>query len=458
MNKDLENDSVSSLLVKLSIPAIVSMLIAAIYNIVDRIFVGQSDPLGLTAIGITMPFQVMQMAFVLLIGIGGSTLISIKNGEKDYDGAERLLSSSLVLIVITQILVTAVCLIFLDPLFSLLGVSESVYKLAKDYIVIILMGGAPGLTGYCLNNTVRSLGFAKPSMYIVFISSVINIVLDFIFIYIFKWGVRGAAIATLISQTIVTVYVIYFFLKNKDTHIKLRKGRIKLTLEEVKDIALNGLPNFYMQIFGTLVAVVLNRSIIHYGSDYQLASVTIISSISLFVTMIIYGIGQGAQPLIGYNFGAKRYERVEETVKLSLMIMLTVSLSFLVAIEVFPHVFTRMFTSQRDLLEITNKNIRIYLLGIPFIACHSLATTFLQSTKQPRSATILYVLRYGGILLPAIYLIPRFLGVDGVYISNAVSDIGSGLVALVYLAKSLKKLSKGHRIANLDTKIDDIVK
>ena len=283
MNKDLENDSVSSLLVKLSIPAIVSMLIAAIYNIVDRIFVGQSDPLGLTAIGITMPFQVMQMAFVLLIGIGGSTLISIKNGEKDYDGAERLLSSSLVLIVITQILVTAVCLIFLDPLFSLLGVSESVYKLAKDYIVIILIGGAPGLTGYCLNNTVRSLGFAKPSMYIVFISSVINIVLDFIFIYIFKWGVRGAAIATLISQTIVTVYVIYFFLKNKDTHIKLRKGRIKLTLEEVKDIALNGLPNFYMQIFGTLVAVVLNRSIIHYGSDYQLASVTIISSISLFV-------------------------------------------------------------------------------------------------------------------------------------------------------------------------------
>ena len=419
MNKDLENDSVSSLLVKLSIPAIVSMLIAAIYNIVDRIFVGQSDPLGLTAIGITMPFQVMQMAFVLLIGIGGSTLISIKNGEKDYDGAERLLSSSLVLIVITQILVTAVCLIFLDPLFSLLGVSESVYKLAKDYIVIVL---------------------------------------DFIFIYIFKWGVRGAAIATLISQTIVTVYVIYFFLKNKDTHIKLRKGRIKLTLEEVKDIALNGLPNFYMQIFGTLVAVVLNRSIIHYGSDYQLASVTIISSISLFVTMIIYGIGQGAQPLIGYNFGAKRYERVEETVKLSLMIMLAVSLSFLVAIEVFPHVFTRMFTSQRDLLEITNKNIRIYLLGIPFIACHSLATTFLQSTKQPRSATILYVLRYGGILLPAIYLIPRFLGVDGVYISNAVSDIGSGLVALVYLAKSLKKLSKGHRIANLDTKIDDIVK
>ena len=203
---------------------------------------------------------------------------------------------------------------------------------------------------------------------------------------------------------------------------------------------------------------VLNRSIIHYGSDYQLASVTIISSISLFVTMIIYGIGQGAQPLIGYNFGAKRYERVEETVKLSLMIMLAVSLSFLVAIEVFPHVFTRMFTSQRDLLEITNKNIRIYLLGIPFIACHSLATTFLQSTKQPRSATILYVLRYGGILLPAIYLIPRFLGVDGVYSSNAVSDIGSGLVALVYLAKSLKKLSKGHRIANLDTKIDDIVK
>src|SRR3712207_4545369 len=179
MNKDLENDSIPRLLVKLSIPAILSMLVAAIYNIVDRIFVGQAQPLGLTAIGITMPIQVMQMAFVLLIGIGGSTLISIKNGEKDYKGAERLLSSSLILIVVTQLVLTLICIIFLEQIFTLLGVSKSIYGLAKDYIVIILLGGAPGLTGYCLNNTVRSLGFAKPSMYIVLISSILNIILDF---------------------------------------------------------------------------------------------------------------------------------------------------------------------------------------------------------------------------------------------------------------------------------------
>lgn len=457
MNKDLGNDSIPSLLLKLSIPAIISMMIAAIYNVVDRIFVGQADPLGLTAIGITMPFQVMQMAFVLLIGIGGSTLISIKNGEGDYEGAERLLSSSLILIIVTQIAVTIICLIFLDPLLDLLGVSKSVYSLARDYIVIILIGGAPGLTGYCLNNTVRSLGFAKPSMYIVFASSVINIILDFIFIYIFKWGVKGAAIATVISQTIVTIYVIHFFLRNEESHIRLRSGSIKLNLDEVKEIGLNGLPNFYMQVFGTLVSIVLNRSIIHYGSDYQLASVTIITSISLFVTMIIYGIGQGSQPLIGYNFGAKRYDRVVKTVKISLIAMLVVSISFLLLLEIFPYVFTRMFTSQSDLIEITNQNIRIYLLGIPLIACHSLATTFLQSTKQPRSATILYVLKYGGILIPAIYVIPKFWGVNGVYISNAVSDIGSGTVALVYLIRSLKKLERGEKITNLDEKLNDII-
>jgi len=442
MDKDLEHDSIPKLLVKLSIPAILSMLVAAIYNIVDRIFVGQAQPLGLTAIGITMPFQVMQMAFVLLIGIGSSTLISIKNGEKDYKGAERLLSSSLILIVVTQLVVTTVCLIFLDPIFSLLGVSNSIYKLAKDYIIIILVGGAPGLTGYCLNNTVRSLGFAKPSMYIVLISSVLNIVLDFVFVFVFKWGVRGAAIATVISQTLVTVYVVYFFLAYKDTHIRLRKGAIRLTINEVRDIAVNGLPNFYMQIFGTIVSIILNRSIIHYGSDLQLASVTIITSISMFVTMIIYGIGQGAQPLIGYNFGARKYRRVEETVKLTLVVMLVVSISFLMVIEIIPDTFTWIFTNQNELVEITNQNIRIYLLGIPMIACHSLATTFLQSTRQPKAATILYILRYGGILLPAIYILPRFLSIKGVYISNALSDVGSGLVALVFLFISLKKMMK----------------
>lgn len=301
MSKNLGNDKISKLLLDMSIPAILSMLVAAIYNIVDRIFIGRINPLGLTAIGITMPFQVVQMAFILLIGVGGSTLISIKYGEKKYDSAEKILYNSLVLIIISELIISLVCIIFMDPIFDLMGVSKDVYGYAKDYIWIILIGGVPGLTGYCLNNSVRSLGHAKESMIIVMVSSILNIILDALFIFIFKWGVRGAAIATVISQTMVTVFVLYFFIKAEDIPIKFRKKNASFDLKAVWEIFQNGLPNFYMNLFGTIVSIILNRFIIDFGGDYHLASVTIISSVSLFITMIIYGISQGAQPLIGYN-------------------------------------------------------------------------------------------------------------------------------------------------------------
>lgn len=187
MNKDLGNDKISKLLLDMSIPAILSMLVAAVYNIVDRIFIGRINPLGLTAIGITMPFQVVQMAFILLIGVGGSTLISIRYGEKKYDSAEKILYNSLLLVIISELIITIVCIIFMNTIFDLLGVSKDVYGYARDYIWIILIGGVPGLTGYCLNNSVRSLGHAKESMIIVIVSSILNIILDALFIFVFKW-------------------------------------------------------------------------------------------------------------------------------------------------------------------------------------------------------------------------------------------------------------------------------
>ena len=332
MSKNLGNDKISKLLLDMSIPAILSMLVAAIYNIVDRIFIGRINPLGLTAIGITMPFQVVQMAFILLIGVGGSTLISIKYGEKKYDSAEKILYNSLVLIIISELIISLVCIIFMDPIFDLMGVSKDVYGYAKDYIWIILIGGVPGLTGYCLNNSVRSLGHAKESMIIVMVSSILNIILDALFIFIFKWGVRGAAIATVISQTMVTVFVLYFFIKAEDIPIKFRKKNASFDLKAVWEIFQNGLPNFYMNLFGTIVSIILNRFIIDFGGDYHLASVTIISSVSLFITMIIYGISQGAQPLIGYNFGANKYHRIVETVKLSSGVIVAISSLFLIFI------------------------------------------------------------------------------------------------------------------------------
>lgn len=442
MSKNLGNDKISKLLLDMSIPAILSMLVAAIYNIVDRIFIGRINPLGLTAIGITMPFQVVQMAFILLIGVGGSTLISIKYGEKKYDSAEKILYNSLVLIIISELIISLVCIIFMDPIFDLLGVSKDVYRYAKDYIWIILIGGVPGLTGYCLNNSVRSLGHAKESMIIVMVSSILNIILDALFIFVFKWGVKGAAIATVISQTMVTVFVLYFFIKAEDIPIKFRKKNASFDLKAVWEIFQNGLPNFYMNLFGTIVSIILNRFIIDFGGDYHLASVTIISSVSLFITMIIYGISQGAQPLIGYNFGANKYHRIVETVKLTSGVIVAISSLFLIFIEFYPKFFVYPYTSDARLLDITGHNIRIYLLGITFVGIHSIATTYFQSIRRPKISSLLYILRYGGILIPLLYIVPKIIGINGVYLSNALSDTISGVVALIFLYIDIRRLSK----------------
>ncbi len=442
MSKDLGNDKISKLLLDMSIPAILSMLVAAIYNIVDRIFIGRINPLGLTAIGITMPFQVVQMAFILLIGVGGSTLISIKYGENKYDSAEKILYNSLVLIIISELIISLVCIIFMDPIFDLMGVSKDVYGYAKDYIWIILIGGVPGLTGYCLNNSVRSLGHAKESMIIVMVSSILNIILDALFIFVFKWGVKGAAIATVISQTMVTVFVLYFFIKAEDIPIKFRKKNASFDLKAVWEIFQNGLPNFYMNLFGTIVSIILNRFIIDFGGDYHLASVTIISSVSLFITMIIYGISQGAQPLIGYNFGANKYHRIVETVKLSSGVIVAISSLFLIFIEFYPKLFVYPYTSDTRLLDITGHNIRVYLLGITFVGIHSIATTYFQSIRRPKISSLLYILRYGGILIPLLYIVPKIIGINGVYLSNALSDTISGVVALIFLYIDIRRLSK----------------
>lgn len=442
MKKDLGSDKISKLLLQLSVPAILGMLIAAIYNIVDRIFIGRINPLGLTAIGITMPFQVIQMAFVLLIGIGGSTLMSIRYGEDDIDSAEKILYNSLLYIVISEIILTVLCILFMEPIFRVLGVSSSVEKFARDYILIILIGGVPGLTGYCLNNMVRSLGFSKQSMVIVLISSVANIILDAIFIFILQMGVKGAAIATVISQTLVTVFVIYFFIKNKDVPVKLKFKNNRYNLNTIKEITSNGLPNFYMQIFGTVLGIILNRFIISYGGDYHLASVTIITSIMMFFTMVIYGISQGAQPIIGYNFGAKKLNRSISALKMALAAIVIIAVIALIILETVPYVFIQFFTSNKELISITNHNIRLYILGIPFIGVHSIATTYFQSIKKPKISSVLYILKYGAVLIPLLYIIPRFMGVDGVYLSNALSDTTAGMVALILLIKDIKTISR----------------
>lgn len=438
---DLGNDPVHLLLIRLSVPAILSMLTAAVYNVADRIFVGQLNPLGLTAIGITMPVQIIQMAFVLMVGVGSATLISVELGRKNIEKAQKILDLSFYYFVITQAVVTVLGLLFIDPLFSLLQVSDAVYPYARIYTVITLIGGVPGLTGYCLNNSVRAIGHARESMIYVIVSSAVNIVLDTLFVLVFRWGVAGAAAATVLAQTLVTVFVLVFFSRHpimpgwtvlEMTPAKILRSPIH-PLQTVRDITQNGLPNLYMQVFGTAVNLLLNRSIMRYGGDTYMASMTIIQAMSSFFLMAVYGVGQGAQPIFGYNYGAEKPERIRKALGLSVRFVFLLMLAVVVVTFLFPRAFISLFTRDVSLVDTTVPYMLVCLSILPLTAVHSITATFFQSTKRPFIATVLYVLRYGGILIPALLILPPLVGIKGVYIANALSDGGSGLVAACLL-------------------------
>lgn len=444
---DLGSTPVTVLLMRLSIPAILSMMTAAIYNVVDRIFVGQLNPLGLTAIGITMPVQIIQMAFVLMVGVGSATLISVECGRGDSAKAQRILDIAFYYFVITQLIVTVLGIVFLDPLFVLLNVSTEVFPYARIYTIITLLGGVPGLTGYCLNNAVRAMGHAQESMVYVIVSSAANIALDALFVLGLQWGVAGAAMATVLSQTLVTVFVLRFFcLHPIDPAWTIRRlfpanllSDAAQTFSSVAEITHNGLPNLYMQIFGTIVNLLLNRSLIRYGGDYHMASMTIIQALNQFFLMAVYGVGQGAQPVFGYNFGAGKPQRTKEALTIALKFVTGVMLLVVALIFLFPNFFVGLFTGEAKLIATTVPNLMICLSVLPFVAIHSISATYFQSTKQPLYATALYILRFGGILIPALLVLPRIFGITGVYAANALSDGLSGLIACVLLIIRAKR-------------------
>lgn len=436
MNQDLESKKIPALLFQLSLPAITSMLISAVYNIVDRIFVEKISPLALSGVGITMPIQILQMAFVLLIGIGSSTLISIKLGEKKAHEAEVILHQAYKYIMISMALFSLIMIIFMNPILDILNVSKEVYPYAKDYIFIMVIGSIFGLPGFCLNNSLRAIGKASISMKIVVSSAVINILLDPLFIFTFNMGVKGAALATVISQTYVTVMVFWLFAKSKNFPINL-KFIMPVEKSFIKEIIQNGAPSFYMQIFATVVNIIFNRAVVQYGNDLYLAAMTIVQAVYSFYHMVVVGIVQGAQPIAGYNFGAKRYDRVRETLILTLGSAFVISISIFGIIQLYPSLLSGIFTSNQELLSLTNYSMKLYLFMLPLIGLHTVSSQYFQAVGKPKKASILSLLRYGLILIPLLFVLPHYLGIQGVFISNVISDFIASSVAIFFISKEL---------------------
>lgn len=442
MKHNLGTEKVNRLLWQLSIPAILGMLSSAIFNIVDRIYVGKISSYALTAVGITMPIQILQMAFILLVGVGSSSLISIKLGEEKKEEAEAILYLAFKSIIVFLIVFAGLFIIFLDPILDLLAISKEVYPYAKEYIVVMVVGSIIGIPGYCLNNSLRSIGQAKTSMNIIVATSILNIILDPIFIFVFKLGIAGAAIATVISQATLTIYVVYVFVKRKDFMIHLRKCKVnhegKLLIEAFR----MGLPSFYVQVLATVVNVFINNSLLRYGTDLDIAAVTIMASIFSFYHMVIFGIVQGNNAICGYNFGAKRYDRVRRSLELALLYGFVLSAILFIVIQVYPSGIVGMFSDDPILVENASVGIKIYLCMLPLIGLQTVSSQYFQAVGKAKRSSMLSFLRYGVIIVPAILVLAPKRGVNGIYISNALSDGLASIIALIYIIIEVKRLKR----------------
>ncbi|MGI6226127.1 MAG: MATE family efflux transporter [Peptococcales bacterium] len=444
--KQLGEERILRLLFKFSVPAIIGMLVNALYNIVDRIFIGNSvGRLGLAGITISFPIMIIGMAFSMLIAFGANALISIRLGEKKNQEAEKIMGNAVVLLVITALLLTIVGIIFLEPLLVLFGSDETVLPFAKAYMQIILLGNVFMTLGFGLNNFIRAEGNPQVAMYTMLIGAVVNIVLDYLFIFIFDWGMEGAAYATIISQFITALWVFYYFLSGSSL-LKLRKVNLQIEAHFVRKIIAIGSPPFAMQIAASLLNVIMNNSLNNYGGDIAIAGMGIIHSFTALIIMPVVGISQGAQPIIGFNYGAQKFDRVKEALKLaSIAATVIVTIGFIFT-RVYPAEIIALFNQEdQALINFGAHALSLFLILLPIIGFQIIGSSYFQAVGKPKSAMFLTLSRQVLLLIPLLLILPRFYGLDGILYAGPLADLGAAVLTAVWLLMELKKLDAKHR-------------
>lgn len=449
--KRLEEMKVGKLLLEFSIPAIIGMLVNTLYNIIDRIFIGHIEGIGelaMAGVGITMPLMTIILAFGMLIGIGTATKVSIKLGEHDREGAEKLLGNAFSLIIVISILLTIFGLIFTEPLLKMFGASENIIGYGKDFIQVIFIGCIFNMISFGLNHSIRSDGSPKIAMMSMLMSAIINIILDPIFIFWLGLGVKGGALGTVVAQIISSGWILYYFTKGSSI-LKIRRRYLKLNKEAVLSIFAIGISPFSMQIAQSAVQVVANNSLQTYGGDIAVGAMTIINSVALIFLMPIFGLNQGLQPIIGYNFGARRHDRVKQAVRYGIITATAIVTVGFIIVEAFAENIVVIFNNDSSLINATSHGIRIFLVMLPLIGSQIIITNYFQSIGKVKISMFLSLLRQVIILIPCMLIIPMFKGLDGVWIAGATSDFLSVVVTMFVFLKVSNDLRKGDKLENL---------
>ena len=450
-SKQLGEEKILKLIIKFSIPAIIGMLVNALYNVVDRIFIGNgvgSDGIAGAAIG--FPIMLIMMAFNMLIGLGANSLVAIRLGEQKKDEAEQIMGNAFVMLVALSLVITVLGLMFLDPLLKLFGASAAVLPYARAYMRIILLGSVFQSIGMGMNNFIRSEGNPRIAMVTMLIGAILNTILDPLFIFVFKWGIAGAAYATIISLAVSAAWVLYHFKYGKSV-LKLHVRNFKLKPHVIGKIVAIGAAPFMMQFAASILNAIMNRSLSVYGGDVAVSAMSAVMSITMLFLMPIFGINQGVQPIIGYNYGAHKYDRVKEALKLGIIAATTVVIFGSIITRLFPMQLISIFNAEdAELIAFGSHALKVFLIFMPIIGFQIVSSNYFQAVGKPVQAGLLSLSRQVLILIPAMLILPRFYGVEGVLYAGPLSDLVSSVITGLFLYFELRHLDKKHQSMQLN--------
>ena len=442
---ELGTKPVGQLLWQYALPAIVAMSASSLYNIIDRAMIGQIvGPEAIAGLGITFPFMNLSAAFGAAVGVGSSACISVKLGQKDYQTAGHLLGNTITLNLIIGLSFMLICLLFLDPILLFFGASDVTLPYARSFMTIILLGNVITHMYFGLNAVLRAAGKPKHAMYSVLFTVAMNIVLVILFVWWFRWGIQGAALATVTSQTMAMCWQIKLF-SNKNEILHLKRGIFKLKKQLVTNIIAIGISPFLMNVTSCVIVIFMNNQFVHYGGDMAVGAYSIANSVVMMFFMFVMGVCQGMQPIVGYNYGAEKYDRMLRCLFFAIGCATAILLVGWGLSMLFPRQIARIFTTDATLIDLAARGIRLDMLVFFVVGSQATITHFFQSIGKVKVSIFLSLSRQLFLLLPMAYVFPLFWELDGVWYSMPASDFLSFAMTIPMLMWYMKKFKASEK-------------
>jgi len=442
---ELGQKPVGRLLAQYALPAIVAMTASSLYNIIDRAMIGQVvGPEAIAGLGITFPFMNLSAAFGAAVGVGASTCISVKLGQRDYKTAEHLLGNTVTLNLIIGFVFMLVCLVFLNPILRFFGASDVTLPYAREFMIVILLGNMVTHMYFGMNAVLRAVGKPRHAMYATLFTVACNIVLVVLFVWWFRWGIRGAALATITSQSLALCWQMWIF-SDKRELLHLKRGIYRLKAQLVRNIIAIGISPFLMNVTSCIIVIFMNNQFVHYGGDMAVGAYSIANSVVMVFFMFVMGMIQGMQPIVGYNFGAERFDRMFRCLWLTITAATCILLAGWALSMLFPREIARIFTTDETLMNLAARGIKLDMLVFFVVGSQAVITNFFQCIGKVKVSIFLSLSRQLFLLLPMAYIFPLFWQLDGVWYAMPASDFGSFAMTIPMLWWYMRRLKAGKK-------------